>query len=72
MALARQPDVLLLDEPTSALDATTTLLVESSIKKSGAMCVWVTHNDQQQDRVALQTLTIHRGGRYEVNDRVPV
>ncbi|ORX54990.1 P-loop containing nucleoside triphosphate hydrolase protein [Hesseltinella vesiculosa] len=58
IALALNPDVLLLDEPTSALDPDTTQLVEKTLK--GRTCIWITHSTEQQERVATKTLNIPR------------
>jgi putative ABC transport system permease protein len=57
IALASQPDVLLLDESTSALDLDSKLLVErvllniSSEKRMGIL--WVTHDTEQIDRMTF-------------------
>ncbi|KAI9475494.1 MAG: ATP-binding cassette transporter [Benjaminiella poitrasii] len=49
IALALNPDILLLDEPTSALDPESTLLVEKSLV--GRTCIWITHSSQQEARI---------------------
>ncbi|KAI9025400.1 ATP-binding cassette transporter [Hyaloraphidium curvatum] len=49
IALATDPEVLLLDEPTSALDAETTAKVEESLK--GRTMVLITHSDEQEARL---------------------
>ncbi|KAI8577764.1 hypothetical protein K450DRAFT_250732 [Umbelopsis ramanniana AG] len=59
VALALNPDVLLLDEPTSALDPESTLLVEKTLKLY--TCVWITHSPEQSERVSTKTLTLGRG-----------
>ncbi|GAB5591467.1 hypothetical protein Unana1_06367 [Umbelopsis nana] len=59
VALALNPEVLLLDEPTSALDPESTLLVEKTLKNY--TCVWITHSPEQADRVSTKTLTLGRG-----------
>ncbi|KAI9299909.1 P-loop containing nucleoside triphosphate hydrolase protein, partial [Cunninghamella echinulata] len=56
VALALNPDILLLDEPTSALDPESTLLVEKTLKTR--TCIWITHSPEQQSRVATKSLTI--------------
>ncbi|ORY98792.1 P-loop containing nucleoside triphosphate hydrolase protein [Syncephalastrum racemosum] len=58
VALALNPDILLLDEPTSALDPESTLLVEKTLKTK--TCVWITHSHEQEARVATSTLTLKR------------
>ncbi|KAL0091178.1 ATP-binding cassette transporter [Phycomyces blakesleeanus] len=58
IALALNSEILLLDEPTSALDPESTLLVEESLKTR--TCVWITHNPQQEERVATQSLVLYR------------
>ncbi|KAI8063493.1 P-loop containing nucleoside triphosphate hydrolase protein [Gongronella butleri] len=58
IALALNPEVLLLDEPTSALDPESTLLVEKTLK--GRTCIWITHSTEQQSRVATKVLTVPR------------
>ena len=50
MCYAR-PQVLLLDEATSALDPVTALLVEKLVLGCGAASVWITHNQEQAERV---------------------
>ncbi|OBZ86423.1 Phosphate import ATP-binding protein PstB 1 [Choanephora cucurbitarum] len=54
IALALNPDILLLDEPTSALDPETIEMVEKTLK--GKTCVWITHDSGQQERVGTNTL----------------
>jgi ABC-type phosphate transport system ATPase subunit len=56
IALSCKPDVLLLDEPTSALDPNTSLLVEESLKEYA--CIIVTHNPEQERRIATRTLRL--------------
>eukprot|EP01062_Namystynia_karyoxenos_P027876 TRINITY_DN21249_c0_g1_i2.p2 TRINITY_DN21249_c0_g1~~TRINITY_DN21249_c0_g1_i2.p2 ORF type:complete len:290 (+),score=88.25 TRINITY_DN21249_c0_g1_i2:72-872(+) len=54
IALAREPDFLLLDEPTSALDAQNTALVEETLKEfvaQGRGLVLVTHSQEQAVRM---------------------
>ncbi|CAO3701181.1 hypothetical protein G6F70_000321 [Rhizopus microsporus] len=58
IALALNPEILLLDEPTSALDPESTLLVEKSLK--GRTCILITHNPQQETRLATKTLYLPR------------
>jgi ABC-type phosphate transport system ATPase subunit len=50
IALALQPDVLLLDESTSALDEITSLQVEETLKNSGIPILMVSHSQAQVDR----------------------
>ena len=56
LAVAADPDVLLLDEPTSALDEAATAAVESDL--SGRACVWVSHDPAQLGRVASRVLEL--------------
>lgn len=68
--LAGQPQVLLLDEPTSALDDTATTAVEAMIAerlKTGASCIWVSHDKAQARRIAQRHFAIEAG---ELRERV--
>ena len=62
-ALIRAPQVLLLDEVGSGLDQDNALLIETLVKKyldgSGAATLWVSHNQEQLERVAEHTMTMH-------------
>ncbi|KAI8373190.1 P-loop containing nucleoside triphosphate hydrolase protein [Radiomyces spectabilis] len=58
IAIALAPDILLLDEPTSALDPQAVSLVEKTLK--GKTCIWITHDPQQEQRVATRTLKMTR------------
>ncbi|KAI9012093.1 P-loop containing nucleoside triphosphate hydrolase protein [Phycomyces nitens] len=58
VALALNSEILLLDEPTSALDPESTLLVEQTLRTR--TCVWITHNPQQEERVATKSLVLYR------------
>jgi ABC-type iron transport system FetAB ATPase subunit len=57
IALALQPNILLLDESTSALDKKATTLVETLIKnacaRSGTSVIWVSHDQNQPGRLGL-------------------
>jgi ABC-type iron transport system FetAB ATPase subunit len=57
IALALQPNILLLDESTSALDKKATSLVETLIKnacaRSGTSVIWVSHDQNQPGRLGL-------------------
>ncbi|ORX71612.1 P-loop containing nucleoside triphosphate hydrolase protein [Linderina pennispora] len=66
VALACDPKVLLLDEPTSALDPATTLMVEQAL--AGRTCVWITHDDAQEKRIATKSLTIHADATYSITE----
>ncbi|CAG8637448.1 425_t:CDS:2 [Racocetra persica] len=66
IALSCKPQILLLDEPTSALDPTTCLLVEETLKKY--TCIWVTHNMEQENRVATHRLVLSPYVNEDVNE----
>lgn len=55
ISLASKPKVILFDEATSALDSTTKRAVETSVKEyvkaNGAKVLWVSHDEQQSDRM---------------------
>lgn len=57
IAVALNPDILLLDEPTSALDPESVELVEKYLKNNKT-CIWITHDPRQQERVATHTFTM--------------
>lgn len=61
LALALQPEILLLDEVTSALDHEAVLKVEKILKACGAALIWVTHNDDQPARVGGRVLVLPLG-----------
>ena len=58
IALALQPDVLLLDEVTSALDDETTALVEETLEQSKIPIVMVTHSKDQLARFCTHHLNL--------------
>jgi phosphate transport system ATP-binding protein len=66
-ALAISPDVLLLDEPTSSLDPMATESIEALIRKlvPDLTVVIVTHNLQQANRIADETIFLNRGRMVE-------
>ncbi|KAJ2356747.1 hypothetical protein H4S01_006639, partial [Coemansia sp. RSA 2610] len=64
VALSCDPRVLLLDEPTSALDPQATLMVEDAL--SSRCCIWITHDDAQEARIASRSLTIHPDASYKL------
>ncbi|KND03072.1 uncharacterized protein SPPG_02137 [Spizellomyces punctatus DAOM BR117] len=64
-AISCEPDILLLDEPTSALDPETCELVEQSLKSY--TCIWITHNPEQEHRMATCTLTLDAEDGAEVS-----
>jgi ABC-type iron transport system FetAB ATPase subunit len=65
--LANQPEVLLLDEPTANLDAANSQRVEKMVRryleKSGASCLWVSHDQQQLERLCDRRMTMTAEGR---------
>ncbi|KAJ2452259.1 hypothetical protein EV183_003048 [Coemansia sp. RSA 2336] len=64
VALSCDPMVLLLDEPTSALDPQSTLMVEDAL--ASRTCIWITHDDAQESRIATRTLTINPDASYKL------
>eukprot|EP00127_Corallochytrium_limacisporum_P003154 Clim_evm3s147 gene=Clim_evmTU3s147 len=58
LSLALCADVYLLDEPTSALDQESTLLVEKAFADSGAVCLWVSHSEDQKQRVSKRRIEL--------------
>ena len=59
-----QPDLLLLDEVTSNLDAENSELVEQAIcdlHQQGVTIMWITHNQEQSQKVANKRLEIING-----------
>ena len=63
--LANKPRVLLLDEPTSNLDKENSSLVEQLIAnyivENNAIAIWVSHDQQQLDRVSSRQYKIQKG-----------
>ena len=62
-AVALRPEIILMDEPCSALDPISTLKIEDLIKKLKEQytIVIVTHNMQQAQRVADETVFMYLG-----------
>lgn len=63
-ALMVGPKVLLLDEPTAALDPASVAMVESLISariNAGLAVMWVTHDIEQAQRVAVRRLVVSGG-----------
>lgn len=58
MSLALSPEVLLLDEPTSALDNATAELVEQTVLNRQVTAIWISHDANQIERVAAQTMIL--------------
>lgn len=63
IALALQPDVLLLDESTSALDEKSALLVEATLKKLRIPVVMVSHSVAQIERFCNERLSLEKEAR---------
>ena len=69
MAIAIEPEIILLDEPTSSLDPQNTILVEKLIekmKKTTRLIIMVTHNVFQAKRLADQAVFLCQGQVLEV------
>ncbi|MGV6826506.1 MAG: ABC transporter ATP-binding protein [bacterium] len=70
-ALALAPSVLLLDEPTANLDDARTeqveKLVQDFLTSAGRGVLWVSHDQEQRQRLASRTLRMSNG-RLEVED----
>jgi len=67
-----QAEILLLDEPTSALDAAASQSVEKYLldevregKGRLKALIWITHSDEQGQRVATRVVRITAGGLHE-------
>jgi putative ABC transport system permease protein len=58
IALALQPDVLLLDESTSLLDKATSILVEKTLRESNIPMIVVTHSEAQLNRFCTHKLLL--------------
>lgn len=64
-ALDRKPKVLLMDETTANLDQENTLRVEKLIAEKcseGLAVIWVTHDEQQRQRIADKSYRIDSTG----------
>jgi putative ABC transport system ATP-binding protein len=62
--LATEPEVLLLDEPTSSLDPLATIGLEQLARRLlglGVVCIWVTHDLAQMQRLADRVLVVLNG-----------
>jgi len=64
--LSNQPQVLLLDEPTANLDPVSTQRVEKLVMdylhRKQAACLWVTHANDQIERIASRIFYLDRQG----------
>lgn len=73
-AVALRPEVILMDEPCSALDPISTSRIEELILKlkKNYTIVIVTHNMQQAQRIADQTVFMYLGEIIEAGDTAQV
>jgi len=58
IALAMEPELLLLDEPTSACDLETTLCIEKTLTKRNVTIVLVSHSQDQLKRMCSSQITM--------------
>mmetsp|Transcript_25677 Transcript_25677/g.42996 ORF Transcript_25677/g.42996 Transcript_25677/m.42996 type:complete len:235 (-) Transcript_25677:138-842(-) len=61
IALALQPEVLLLDEPTSALDPESVAQVEGMLRaqvNAGKAIIWISHSPEQIQRIGGRVLNL--------------
>jgi len=69
--LCNSPSVLLLDEPCSSLDSYHTTLVEAFIlgylRHNGASALWVSHDQEQLQRVTVRELCMEKDVLVEKN-----
>lgn len=67
--LSNRPRTLLLDEPSANLDPAMTGTVEQLVKdylaEQQAACLWVTHDQQQIERIAHRKLYLDAAGLHE-------
>lgn len=67
--LANRPEVLLLDEPTANLDAASRQRVEALVRdylqETGASCLWVSHDQQQRERLCDRCMILNTDGQLE-------
>ena len=73
-ALMVGPKVLLLDEPTAALDPASARAVETLIAarvRAGLAVLWVTHDVQQAERVAVRQFVVSGGQVQEEPSECP-
>ena len=72
MALASEPDLVVLDEPTTALDVTTQLGVLHAVKKvireAGMAAIYVSHNLAVVSQVAGFVVVVREGEAVEMGD----
>jgi len=69
MAMAIEPEIILIDEPTSSLDPQNTMLVEKlieSMKKNSRLIIMVTHNIFQAKRLSDYAAFLYQGQLLEV------
>ncbi len=71
-ALANRPEVLLLDEPTSSLDLESATLIEELLlglcREKDLTMLWVTHEQEQANRIGGRRFLLNKGRLEEGND----
>jgi ATPase subunit of ABC transporter with duplicated ATPase domains len=58
IALALDPDVLMLDEPTSSCDKAGALKIEQTLVERNATVLMVSHSDEQLERFCTSTIEL--------------
>ena len=71
-ALANRPEILLLDEPTSSLDIESATFIEELLlglcREKDLTMLWVTHEQEQANRIGGRRFLLNKGRLEEGND----